>query len=158
MHVTDQVTLNGEGFRPVLIVGEGQVRLVVQDTHRGRVDLVDETGGVGCCLGHRAEVIFDAEHHVGVLRLLGKDAEGCAELFPVGGVVGAFGLPGACVDPDPGGSHGVRGVEASAELVDAFLPTCRIGAVDGGGVGGERNDRDTFGGGDSGCLLRGSLI
>ena len=76
----------------------------------------------------------------------------------MGGVVGASRLPGACVDTDSCGSHIVRGVEASAELVDAFLPACHVDAVDGGGVGGERNNGDTFGGGYRGCLLRGLLI
>ena len=33
VHMPDEVTLKGEGFLPVLVVGEGQVRLVVQDAH-----------------------------------------------------------------------------------------------------------------------------
>ena len=68
VHVTDEVTLDGEGLLPGLVVGEGQVRLVVQDADGGRVDLADKTGGVGGRLRHGAEVVLDAEHHAGVLR------------------------------------------------------------------------------------------
>jgi hypothetical protein len=75
-------------------------------------------------------------------------------MVPKPGVISVPRVPGAGVHPDAGRTDGVCGLEAGAELVDPLLPARRVDAVDGGRVRGERDDRDAFGVGDRGGLLR----
>ena len=119
------VALNGEGLSPVLVMGEGQVGLVVEDAH-GRESTSRTRRAVSAAVWVMVPKWFSTHSTTpACCGLERQDAQRRAEPLPVRGVLGRTGLPGAGIDPDARGAHLCA---ASMHPRNSSMPACQLAA------------------------------